>query len=126
MPNIARSPFKAETRFRILQKLTDTNLDEIKYYHFTVGKVDGVDAIISRTGYTGEDGFEVYADEKYAEQLWNKLLETGNYGAEERNTSVRTGGAKHAASRIRDVALRSRNQRRNHAARSQFGLDLQT
>ncbi len=66
----------------LLQKLTDTKLDEIKYYHFTVGTVDGVDAIISRTGYTGEDGFEVYADEKYAEQLWNKFLETGNYGDE--------------------------------------------
>ncbi|MBA2494208.1 MAG: glycine cleavage system aminomethyltransferase GcvT, partial [Acidobacteria bacterium] len=67
----------------ILQKLTDINLEEIKYYHFTVGKVDGVDAIISRTGYTGEDGFEIYANKDYAEQLWNKLLETGNYGAED-------------------------------------------
>ena len=66
----------------IVQKLTDTNLEEIKYYHFTVGKVDGIDAIISRTGYTGEDGFEVYANEKYAEQLWNKFLEVGNYGDE--------------------------------------------
>ena len=66
----------------IVQKLTDTKLDEIKYYYFTVGKVDGVDAIISRTGYTGEDGFEVYADAKFAEQLWNKFLETGRYGDE--------------------------------------------
>ncbi len=66
----------------ILQKLTNENLEEIKYYHFTVGKVDGVDAIISRTGYTGEDGFEVYAAEKYAEQLWNKFLEVGNFGTE--------------------------------------------
>jgi aminomethyltransferase len=67
---------------KILEKLTDTNLDEIKYYHFTVGKVDGVDAIISRTGYTGEDGFEVYAHRDYAERLWNKFLEAGNYGSE--------------------------------------------
>lgn len=66
----------------IVQKLTGTNLEEIKYYHFTVGKVDGVDAIISRTGYTGEDGFEVYANKDFAEQLWNKILETGNFGAE--------------------------------------------
>ncbi|MGI8788404.1 MAG: glycine cleavage system aminomethyltransferase GcvT [Pyrinomonadaceae bacterium] len=66
----------------ILRQMTDTNLDEIKYYHFTVGKVDGVDAIISRTGYTGEDGFEVYANEKYAAQLWNKFLEIGKYGEE--------------------------------------------
>jgi aminomethyltransferase len=61
----------------ILKTLTDTNLDEIKYYHFTTGRVDDVEAIISRTGYTGEDGFEVYADAKYAEQLWNKLLDAG-------------------------------------------------
>ncbi len=66
----------------IVQKLTDTNLEEIKYYHFTVGKVDGARAIISRTGYTGEDGFEIYANKDYAEQLWNKFLETGNFGAE--------------------------------------------
>lgn len=64
----------------ILQKLTDTELAPIKYYHFTKGKVDGVDAIISRTGYTGEDGFEVYAAPEHAEQLWNKMLETGGYG----------------------------------------------
>lgn len=61
----------------ILQKLTDVELDPIKYYHFTTGRVDGVEAIISRTGYTGEDGFEVYAAADSAEQLWNKLLEAG-------------------------------------------------
>lgn len=61
----------------ILQKLTETELEPIKYYHFTEGKVDGVDAIISRTGYTGEDGFEVYAAADKAEQLWNKILQTG-------------------------------------------------
>ncbi|MDQ3321102.1 MAG: glycine cleavage system aminomethyltransferase GcvT [Acidobacteriota bacterium] len=66
----------------ILQQLTETKLDEIKYYYFEVGKVDGIDAIISRTGYTGEDGFEVYADAKYAQQIWNKFLEVGRFGEE--------------------------------------------
>jgi len=66
----------------IVQKLTDVSLDEIKYYHFTVGTFDGVDAIISRTGYTGEDGFEIYANKDFAEQIWNNLLEAGNFGAE--------------------------------------------
>jgi aminomethyltransferase len=61
----------------IAQKLTDVNLSEIKYYHFTVDKFDGVDAIISRTGYTGEDGFEIYADAHLAEQIWNDLLDAG-------------------------------------------------
>lgn len=64
----------------ILGKLTDTSLAEIKYYHFTRGQVDGVDAIISRTGYTGEDGFEVYGAPENAEQIWNKILDAGNYG----------------------------------------------
>ena len=64
----------------ILQKLTDLPLEEIKYYHFRHGAVDGVDGIISRTGYTGEDGFEVYAAADRAEQLWNKILEIGNTG----------------------------------------------
>ena len=65
----------------ILKKLTDVALDEIKYYHFREGAVDGVPAIISRTGYTGEDGFEVYADAEKGERLWNKLLDAGNFSA---------------------------------------------
>lgn len=67
----------------ILQNLTTTPLAEIRYYHFREGQVDGVNSIISRTGYTGEDGFEVYAAPGKAEQLWNKMLETGNFGSDE-------------------------------------------
>lgn len=64
----------------ILQKLTDSKLDEITYYRFKPGSVDGVEGIISRTGYTGEDGFEFYAPADRAEQLWNKILDAGNTG----------------------------------------------
>jgi aminomethyltransferase len=64
----------------ILQRLTDVQLADIKYYHFTSGDVDGVSSIISRTGYTGEDGFEVYAAADKAAQLWKKILDAGNYG----------------------------------------------
>jgi aminomethyltransferase len=67
----------------ILQKLTATQLAEIKYYHFTHGEVDNVTAIFSRTGYTGEDGFEVYAAPDKAEQLWNQMLDAGNFGADD-------------------------------------------
>ncbi len=65
----------------ILQKLTDLPLAEIKYYHFSPGSVDGVAGIVSRTGYTGEDGFEVYASADRAEQLWNKILDAGDSGS---------------------------------------------
>ncbi|HZH29696.1 MAG TPA: glycine cleavage system aminomethyltransferase GcvT [Pyrinomonadaceae bacterium] len=67
----------------ILQTLTETPLAEIKYYHFREGAVDGVPALISRTGYTGEDGFEVYAAPERAEQLWERILEAGAYGTDE-------------------------------------------
>lgn len=66
----------------ILQRLTDLPLSEIKYYHFVEGQVDSVPAIVSRTGYTGEDGFEVYADASKGERIWNKLLDAGNFGAD--------------------------------------------
>lgn len=67
----------------ILQNLTEVPLAEIKYYHFREGEVDGVKSIVSRTGYTGEDGFEVYAAPDRAEQLWNKMLDAGNFGTDE-------------------------------------------
>ena len=61
----------------ILQPLTETALSEIKYYTFTRGRVAGVDAIISRTGYTGEDGFEVYIAPAEAENVYRRILEQG-------------------------------------------------
>ena len=67
----------------ILQTLTAVPLNEIKYYHFREGEVDGEAAIVSRTGYTGEDGFEVYAAADKAEQIWNKILAAGNFGADD-------------------------------------------
>lgn len=93
----------------ILQQLTDTKLDDIKYYWFETGKVDGVDSIISRTGYTGEDGFEVYASPEFAEQLWNKLLETGGYGTPDG---------------ILPAGLAARNTLRLESAMSLYGHEL--
>ncbi len=61
----------------ILQKLTPLELSGIKYYWFARGKVLGYDAVASRTGYTGEDGFEVYLKPQQAPALWNALLEAG-------------------------------------------------
>jgi aminomethyltransferase len=61
----------------IVQSLTTTDLAAIKYYHFTEGQVAGHQAIISRTGYTGEDGFELYVEKDVAVPLWNALMATG-------------------------------------------------
>lgn len=63
---------------KILQKLTDVNLSEIPYYHFTTGKVAGVDdVVISNTGYTGSGGFEIYFKNEYAEKLWDAITDAG-------------------------------------------------
>jgi aminomethyltransferase len=61
----------------ILQALTDEELDQIKYYRFVQGEVAGMPAIIARTGYTGEDGFELYTAPPAAPTLWRALLEEG-------------------------------------------------
>jgi aminomethyltransferase len=63
---------------KILQPLTKTDLSTIKYYHFAEGEVAGMPMIISRTGYTGEDGFELYHDVKYSTRLWDTLMAAGN------------------------------------------------
>jgi aminomethyltransferase len=60
-----------------LQPLTGFPLAALKYYWFTRGDVDGVPAIIARTGYTGEDGFEIYFDPNESDRVWNKVLESG-------------------------------------------------
>ncbi|HET7232782.1 MAG TPA: glycine cleavage system aminomethyltransferase GcvT [Longimicrobium sp.] len=61
----------------ILSTLTSADLDGIRYYHFAEGTVDGVQAVISRTGYTGEDGFELYVAAGDAAGLWRRLLGAG-------------------------------------------------
>jgi glycine cleavage system T protein (aminomethyltransferase) len=63
---------------RILQQHTSVDLSKIKYYEFTTGKVAGVDKVyISRTGYTGEDGFELYFPGEHAKKIWNALTASG-------------------------------------------------
>jgi aminomethyltransferase len=61
----------------ILQGLTKVPLDAVRYYHFGFGAVDGVECLIARTGYTGEDGFEIYFSPEHSEKLWFDLLEAG-------------------------------------------------
>jgi len=61
----------------IVQRLTPTDLESIGYYHAVLTEVAGQQVVLSRTGYTGEDGFEVYLPNDAAVSVWNQLLETG-------------------------------------------------
>ncbi len=61
----------------LVQRLTKVDLSKVGTYRFTEGQVAGVQCIISRTGYTGEDGFELYCPANDAEKLWNALLQEG-------------------------------------------------
>jgi aminomethyltransferase len=68
---------------KLLAEFTDVDLPALSYYRFTMGKVKGIDAIVSRTGYTGEEGFEIYfvSDEDAASNIFLELAEKGKkYG----------------------------------------------
>lgn len=60
-----------------LQKLTEVDLSNIKFYHFKAGILAGVEMVISATGYTGSGGFELYINKEDAEDVWNKIFEAG-------------------------------------------------
>ncbi len=61
----------------VLQSLTGVDLSAMKYYWFGTGEVAGVRVTISRTGYTGEDGFEVFVPPSSAERVWDAILQAG-------------------------------------------------
>jgi aminomethyltransferase len=61
----------------ILQRITKCSLDDIKYYSFLETEVDSMPAVISRSGYTGEDGFEIYVAGSVVERIWDIILEEG-------------------------------------------------
>ena len=63
----------------VMKKLTDADLDKLGYYHFVNAEIEGIEMILSRTGYTGELGYELYfkGDEEQAEKLWTKILDAG-------------------------------------------------
>jgi len=65
----------------ILGEISDINLEELNYYHFCNGRVAGVDVIISRTGYTGEVGYEIFHNIEDSCKIWDVLLDVGEkYG----------------------------------------------
>ncbi|MFA6991972.1 MAG: glycine cleavage system aminomethyltransferase GcvT [Candidatus Gracilibacteria bacterium] len=75
--NITKLDLQGPKAEQILQRISDTDLSSIKRYWFKVIKIDGVEMVVSRSGYTGEDGFELYFANSEAEHIWNKILEVG-------------------------------------------------
>jgi aminomethyltransferase len=89
-----------------LQKLTAVNLAAIRYYHFIDAEAAGTPARIARTGYTGEDGFEIYFDPAQAERVWNAILDAGSeFG-------------------VRPCGLGARNTLRLEAAMALYGHEI--
>ncbi|MGH9861437.1 MAG: glycine cleavage system aminomethyltransferase GcvT, partial [Candidatus Acidiferrales bacterium] len=76
-PRYAQLALQGPKSSAILARLTKADLAAMKYYHFGFGEVSGVHCLIARTGYTGEDGFELYFPPEHAERIWNDLLEAG-------------------------------------------------
>jgi aminomethyltransferase len=75
--NITQLAVQGKKAENTLQKLTDIPLDEIKYYWFVDGDLAGTPMLISRTGYTGEPGFELYFANQYAIKVWENVFEAG-------------------------------------------------
>ncbi len=76
-PRYAQIAVQGPKALETLQPLTPVELAPIRYYWFTDGEVAGAAARIARTGYTGEDGFEIYVAPEEAPRIWTRLLEAG-------------------------------------------------
>jgi aminomethyltransferase len=76
-PRFAQIAIQGPRAQSTLQKLTATNLGAIRYYWFVDGEVCGAPARIARTGYTGEDGFEIYIAPEAAERIWGEVMGAG-------------------------------------------------
>ena len=80
-PRSALIALQGPRSFELLQPLADVELTSVKYYYATEGNVAGFPAEIARTGYTGEDGFELFVAAGAAEPLWRRLMaEAGSVG----------------------------------------------
>lgn len=78
--NFTQIAIQGPKAINVLQKLTDADLSKVKFYWLTHGTVCGLkNTMIARTGYTAEDGFEIYipADEKISAEVWHKVMEAG-------------------------------------------------
>lgn len=69
--------FQGPNSEKVLQRLTDYDLSALKYFRIDDIELDGIKTMTARTGYTGEDGFEIYAADVEIKHIWNKILELG-------------------------------------------------
>ncbi|PUU95059.1 MAG: aminomethyltransferase [Halanaerobium sp.] len=76
--NYAMVALQGPNSKKILTQLTDIDLNSLSYYRFREAKVAGINMIVSRTGYTGELGYELYFEPEEAEKMWNELMEAGS------------------------------------------------
>jgi aminomethyltransferase len=76
-PETAQLALQGPFAERILQRICDIDLSQLKYYWFTYGNINGVNCLISRTGYTGEDGFEFYFSPEGGEKIWDAVIKEG-------------------------------------------------
>jgi aminomethyltransferase len=84
---ISEIAFQGPRAQEVLQKLTDTDLNDIKFFYFKDNVlVSGVKCLVSRTGYTGEDGFEIYTSHENIEKVWDNILSSG------KDTGVKPAG----------------------------------
>jgi aminomethyltransferase len=79
--NIAALSFQGPNTRKVLNKVTETPVDELKYFRLMKNKIKGIEVTISRTGYTGDLGYEIWMDAKDALKIWDTLMEAGaDYG----------------------------------------------
>jgi aminomethyltransferase len=79
--DVAALSFQGPNSRKILNKVTDKRVDELKYFRLMKNKICGQDVTISRTGYTGDLGFEIWMDNRDALTIWDTLMDAGaDYG----------------------------------------------
>jgi aminomethyltransferase len=105
-PRYAQIAVQGPQALPVIQKLTNTDLSQIAYYWFRDGEVCGTAARIARTGYTGEDGFELYIEPAEAERIWHEILKAG------------------AESGIKPCGLGARNTLRLEAKMALYGHEI--
>jgi len=105
-PRYAQLAVQGPLATEVVKQLTTADLAAVKRYHFVDGVVSGAPARIARTGYTGEDGWEIYVAPEHAERLWKEILAAG------------------AASGILACGLGARNTLRLESAMPLYGHEI--